>query len=264
GLAMALAYGIGSLFAYIGGILADLLGKKNVALLGNLLIPILSFTGFSSSSAEATALFSAGWWARNFRTPARRAMIGDISSRLDKGKVYGFLNALDIRSIGVSARIVSGVVKTGSTFYSSSKPGIFKIDRLYAKGALASFAKSGQNAIIFSKGMPDTGVIFERESAVKPKKSVHARIFAVEDLSLPLSARILDEEVRCTSIKVEKLFNFDGGKALPFIGALEGAESEIKMEKDVPVMPFDSLPELGRIVFYKDGRFAGVGIVDRE
>ncbi|MGC9191034.1 MAG: MFS transporter, partial [Candidatus Micrarchaeia archaeon] len=74
----------------------DLLGKKNVALLGNLLIPILSFTGFSSSSAEATALFSTGWWARNFRTPARRAMIGDISSRLDKGKVYGFLNALDV------------------------------------------------------------------------------------------------------------------------------------------------------------------------
>ncbi|MCL4373611.1 MAG: MFS transporter [Candidatus Marsarchaeota archaeon] len=96
GIAMALAYGIGSLFAYAGGRLADRYGKKRIAILGNLLIPILSFTGFSSTPAEATALFSTGWWARNFRTPARRAMIGDISSRLDKGKVYGFLNALDV------------------------------------------------------------------------------------------------------------------------------------------------------------------------
>ena len=84
GLAMALAYGIGSLFAYVGGRLADRYGRKRIAILGNLLIPILSFTGFSSTPVEATALFSSGWWARNFRTPARRAMIGDISSKLDK------------------------------------------------------------------------------------------------------------------------------------------------------------------------------------
>ena len=96
GIAMALAYGIGSVFAYYGGRLADKHGKKKIAILGNILIPVLSFTGFASFAAEATAIFSAGWWARNFRTPARRAMIGDISSRLDKPRVYGFLNALDV------------------------------------------------------------------------------------------------------------------------------------------------------------------------
>lgn len=96
GIAMALAYGIGSVFAYYGGKLSDRHSKKKIAILGNLLIPILSFTGFASFAAEATTIFSAGWWARNFRTPARRAMIGDISSRLDKARVYGFLNALDV------------------------------------------------------------------------------------------------------------------------------------------------------------------------
>jgi MFS family permease len=96
GIAMALAYGIGSVFAYVGGRLADKHGKKKIAILGNILIPILSFTGFASLASEAMVIFSAGWWARNFRTPARRAMIGDISSKLDKGKVYGFLNALDV------------------------------------------------------------------------------------------------------------------------------------------------------------------------
>ena len=93
GIAMALAYGIGSVFAYYGGKLADRHGKKKIALLGNILIPVLSFTGFASFAAEATAIFSAGWWARNFRTPARRAMIGDISSRLDKPRVYDDLSA---------------------------------------------------------------------------------------------------------------------------------------------------------------------------
>jgi len=96
GIVMAFAYGIGSLFAYIGGKLADRLGKKAVALFGNLLITILSFTGFADSALAAGAVFSTGWWFRNFRTPARRAMLGDITKKLDKGKVFGFLNALDI------------------------------------------------------------------------------------------------------------------------------------------------------------------------
>ncbi len=104
GIAMAFAYGIGSLFAYFGGKLADKYGKKKIAILGNIFIPILSFTGFASIASEAAALFSAGWWARNFRTPARRAMIGDISTKLDKSRVYGFLNALDV-SGGVVAVI---------------------------------------------------------------------------------------------------------------------------------------------------------------
>jgi len=96
GIVMAFAYGIGSFFAYIGGKLADRLGKKAVALFGNLLITILSFTGFAGSALSAGAIFSTGWWFRNFRTPARRAMLGDITKKLDKGKVFGFLNALDI------------------------------------------------------------------------------------------------------------------------------------------------------------------------
>jgi len=96
GIVMAFAYGIGSLFAYIGGRLADIFGKKAIAIIGNLLISILSFTGFSSSALSSGALFSTGWWFRNFRTPARRAMLGDITKKRDKGKVFGFLNALDI------------------------------------------------------------------------------------------------------------------------------------------------------------------------
>ncbi|MCL4363116.1 MFS transporter [Candidatus Marsarchaeota archaeon] len=96
GIAMGLAYGIGAIFAYAGGRLADRYGRKKMAILGNSLIPILSFTGFFSNPVSAMAVFNAGWWARNFRTPARRAMQSDASSKKNRAKAFGFLNALDI------------------------------------------------------------------------------------------------------------------------------------------------------------------------
>ena len=96
GIAFGLAYGIGSLFSFVGGRLADRYGKKRIAVLGNALIPLLSFTGLAATAAQATAIFSAGWWARNFRTPARRAILADITSDKHKGRTFGFLNALDV------------------------------------------------------------------------------------------------------------------------------------------------------------------------
>ena len=96
GLAMAIAFGIGSLFSYFGGVLGDRYGKRKIAILGNSLIPILSFSGMASGVAEAIGLFSAGWWARNFRSPARRGIMSGVSSRLDRGRAFGFLNALDV------------------------------------------------------------------------------------------------------------------------------------------------------------------------
>lgn len=119
GIAMGLAYGGGSLFAFVGGYIADRWGKKRTAITGNLLIPILSLTGLVTIPAEAIGLFSGGWWARNFRSPARRAMMGDISASLDRSKVYGFLNALDVSggiiaviylSIGIYLGIAIGTI----------------------------------------------------------------------------------------------------------------------------------------------------------
>jgi len=96
GIATALSYGIGSLMGYFGGIAADRYGRKRVALFGNLLIPLLSFTGLASNSAEAVSIFSIGWWFRNFRSPARRAMLTEASSKKNRGKAFGFMHALDI------------------------------------------------------------------------------------------------------------------------------------------------------------------------
>ncbi|MEM3791489.1 MAG: MFS transporter [Candidatus Micrarchaeaceae archaeon] len=96
GIATALAYGVGSLFSYLGGVLSDKYSKKKIAIFGNALIATLSFTGMSSNAAEAISLFSIGWWFRNFRTPARRAMQSDLSKKEHRGKAFGFLHALDI------------------------------------------------------------------------------------------------------------------------------------------------------------------------
>lgn len=79
GLFFALPYGVGSLFAYVGGRAGDRFNKKYVALAGNLLIPLMSLSGLSAGVAVAGGLFVAGWWARYSRTPARRAWLVEVT-----------------------------------------------------------------------------------------------------------------------------------------------------------------------------------------
>lgn len=95
GIASAISYGIGAFFGYFGGRAGDKFGHKKIAIIGNLLIPLLSFTGFSINGAEAVAFFSTGWWARNFRSPSRRVLLSRSVLKEFYGKAFGFLHALD-------------------------------------------------------------------------------------------------------------------------------------------------------------------------
>lgn len=95
GIATGLSYGVGAFFGYLGGISGDRFGHKRISLFGNLLIPILSFTGFSIYPIEAVILFSSGWWARNFRSPSRRVLLTKSVNRDSYAKAFGFLHALD-------------------------------------------------------------------------------------------------------------------------------------------------------------------------
>ncbi len=96
GLTTALSYGPGAFIGYLGGRLGDRIGRRKVAILGNGLIPLLSLTGLAGGVAGAAALFSGGWWARNFRTPARRAMLTEIVPERERGRAFGLLHALDV------------------------------------------------------------------------------------------------------------------------------------------------------------------------
>ena len=60
GFAEALNYGVGSIFAYFGGKMADRYGYKKISVLGNAFIPILSFTGFAIVPLEAVGTFATG------------------------------------------------------------------------------------------------------------------------------------------------------------------------------------------------------------
>jgi MFS family permease len=95
GIASAISYGIGAFFGYFGGRAGDKFGHKKITIIGNLLIPLLSFTGFSLYPAEAVAFFSTGWWARNFRSPSRRVLLSRSVLKEFYGKAFGFLHALD-------------------------------------------------------------------------------------------------------------------------------------------------------------------------
>jgi MFS family permease len=96
GLSQALAYGPGALFGYAGGILAERYGRWLVAVLGNAFIPLMALAGLPSAPALAVGLLVVGWWARNLRTPPRRAMLVDSVSPRYRGEAFGFLHALDV------------------------------------------------------------------------------------------------------------------------------------------------------------------------
>lgn len=96
GLLLALSYGVGSVFSLFGGRLGDRHGKKRISLIGNLLIPLMSLSALFPNVFLLGALFVLGWWARYFRTPARRAWLVEVSSPIYRSKIFGFLHALDV------------------------------------------------------------------------------------------------------------------------------------------------------------------------
>lgn len=96
GLFTGLGFGIGSLFAFLGGRLGDRLPKKPVIILGNLGILFLAASGIPTTPWISGLLFMAGWWFRYLRTPPRRALLAQVTQSDYRTKVFGFLHVLDI------------------------------------------------------------------------------------------------------------------------------------------------------------------------
>ena len=96
GIITALSFGVGSFFAYFGGKLGDKIDKKTVAILGNTFIPLMSFSALTHTLWLSGLLFILGWWARYFRSPARRALLVTVSKPEYRSNVFGLLHALDI------------------------------------------------------------------------------------------------------------------------------------------------------------------------
>lgn len=103
GLITALSFGAGSLFAYLGGQAGDKYDRKKISILGNIFIPAMAFCGLTHNILLSALLFILGWWARYFRTPARRALLVDVSPHKFRARVFGFLHMLDIAGGMLSA-----------------------------------------------------------------------------------------------------------------------------------------------------------------
>ncbi|MDG6934112.1 MAG: MFS transporter [Nitrososphaerota archaeon] len=96
GILLALSYGVGSIFSYLGGLLGNRYSKKAVSLVGNLLIPLMSISVLFPNLIFIGVLFVFGWWARYFRTPVRRAWLIEVTDPRYRSKVFGFIHALDV------------------------------------------------------------------------------------------------------------------------------------------------------------------------
>lgn len=106
GLANAIAFGGGAVFAYFGGFLGNKHSRKWLAVGGSAFILLMSLIGLTVNPILAIIFFAAGWWARNFRVPPRRSMLTDLTRKENLGKVFGFLHALDIGGGMVSVVIL--------------------------------------------------------------------------------------------------------------------------------------------------------------
>jgi MFS family permease len=96
GIVTAIAFGGGSLVSYFGGLAGDRFDRKVIAIAGNALIPLMAFAGLAHDLWSSAAFFILGWWARYFRTPARRALLVQATPPGDRSMAFGVLHALDI------------------------------------------------------------------------------------------------------------------------------------------------------------------------
>lgn len=109
----SLSYGFGAVFSYIGGRLADSHDAKSVTILGNALIPMMSFIGMVGSYVTAGALYIGGWWSRNFRSPPRRILIMRSTSEQERSSVFGLLHGLDVGGGMIAALLLVVLVGIG-------------------------------------------------------------------------------------------------------------------------------------------------------
>lgn len=116
GVIEALNYGGGALMGLVGGYIADRAGRKRTAIAGNALISLMSFTALANSPILSPLLFLSGWWARNFRTPARRAMLAEVTNEAERKRAFGILHALDIGGGVGSVAIMVGLLSAGVGF----------------------------------------------------------------------------------------------------------------------------------------------------
>ncbi|MEM3670786.1 MAG: MFS transporter [Thermoprotei archaeon] len=140
GVVMAFSFGLGSLLSYAGGIAGDRYGRKKVAILGNSLIPLLSFSGLPSTPLASGTLFAGGWISRNFRTPARRAMLVEATNKDTVSKAFGFLHALDVGGGFLSALLVVVLLAVGFT---ASKVVLYSVIPLIASTLVLVYVKRG-------------------------------------------------------------------------------------------------------------------------
>ena len=106
GLATAVAFGGGAFLSYLGGLAGDRFDKQRVAIAGNALIPLMALSGLVRTPVAAASLFVLGWWARYFRSPARRAMLVEVTPPESRARAFGTLHALDIAGGMLSALAV--------------------------------------------------------------------------------------------------------------------------------------------------------------
>lgn len=105
------------MFSFFGARIGDKTGHRRLALIGNSLIPLLSVSALIANSVWAIGLLTAGWWARNMRSPSRRVMLNQaVTDDRFRPRVFGFLHALDVGGAAAAALLVLIAIQNRVSF----------------------------------------------------------------------------------------------------------------------------------------------------
>jgi len=165
----------------------------------------------------------------------------------------------------IAGKVISGAVNLNDTVVIEPDDIESKVEILYVAGKEKEKAKAGNEiALKLDKDINVEGrVLCSRNEEIKSMRSLNVRAFFVDvPKEDKLKIKINNNEVYgltkiIDSIDTSSGNHFSDNK----IRALEAADLDINLDKPVAAAKFNSIPELGKLLFYEEGKFIGIGII---
>lgn len=244
GLASAISYGGGALFAQLGGRIGDRVGHRRVALAGNMAIPLLSLCALVANPAWAIGLLTGGWWARNLRSPSRRVMLVEaVPDERWRSSAFGFLHGLDVGGgalagvyllLAVAAHVPFRWIFLGTTIPLVASTVALRQARVGAHRSHGACAGTTEASAHAGEGMSDP-------SAAPPgvDPTVERRLGTVEAAGSDVAARAGPEVAAGAVPDVARpTGSGPGGPGAPEVAASAVPDIEARAGSDpVPVLP---------------------------
>lgn len=166
----------------------------------------------------------------------------------------------------LTGKIVTGSIKNGDTIRVMPSGAETKVKQIFVKGTRGNSAKKGENvALLTDKNLKtDRGdVIYHSGDHEKSSSKIKSLLFMTRQMGKGMSIRFNGLEIPCRQLKIESYIDTSTGNTSKKLDdvALNAANVDISLSKEINAEPFDVSQDLGRFVLYEGKEFAGIGII---